>query len=214
MPNPTIAHITTPAGTVYDLKDAQARSDIESIQRSITGGISFIGQTTTEITDQSTTNPITISGESHTAVEGNLVVYGSKEFVFDGTKWIEFGDLGSLGTLAFKNSASGSFTPAGNVSVEDPTVVLSTENKYVASSETGGGSVSAGRAAQCTLPSLGMTVQNENLAFSWSDGNFTPNVPTGVTLPSFSLQSIATGVESATSGSATFTGTLGTVNVE
>ena len=213
MPNPTIAHITTPSGTVYDLKDAQARSDIESIQRSIAGGMSFIGQTTTEITDQSTVNPITISGASYTAVSGSLVVYGDKEFVFDGDKWIEFGDLGSLGSLAFKSSASGNFTPAGNVTVGDPTVVLSTETKYVAGSATGGGSVSAGSAAQCTLPSLEMTVQNENLTFSWNGGSFTANVPTGVTLPAFTQQEIATGVQSATNGNATFTGTAGTVTV-
>lgn len=214
MPNPTIAHITTPSGTVYDLKDAQARSDIESIQRSVAGGVSFIGQTTTEITDQSTANPITISGNSVSVIEGNLVVYGTKEFIYDGGKWIEFGDLGSLGSLAFKDSASGNYTPAGSVTVGNPTVVLDTDSKYVADSATGGGSVSAGSAAQCTLPSLEMTVQNENLAFSWNNGSFVANTPTQVTLPSFTQQVIATGVESATSGSATFTGTAGTVNVE
>ena len=213
MPNPTIAHITTPSGTVYDLKDTQARSDIESIQRAISGGMSFIGQTTTEITDQSTVNPITISGESHTALKGNLVVYGTKEFVFDGETWIEFGDLGSLGALAFKSNASGNYTPSGNVTVGNPTVVLSKETKYVASSSTGGGTVNAGSAAQCTLPSLEMTVQNENLTFSWNGGSFTANVPTGVTLPTFTQQEIATGVQSATNGNATFTGTAGTVTV-
>jgi len=214
MPNPTISHITTPSGTVYDIKDTQARTDIESIQRAISGGMSFIGQTTTEIVDQSTNNPITISGSSYTAVAGNLVVYGTKEFVFDGDKWIEFGDLGSLGALAFKNSASGNFTPAGTVTVGDPTIVLDTENKYVADSSTGGGSVNAGSAAACTLPSFAMTVQNENLTFNWSNGNFTPNTPTEVTLPTFTQQTIATSVESAASGSAVFTGISGAITVE
>ncbi len=214
MPNPTISHITTPSGTVYDIKDTQARTDIESIQRAISGGMSFIGQTTTEIVDQSTNNPITISGSSYTAVAGDLVVYGTKEFVFDGDKWIEFGDLGSLGALAFKDSASGSYTPTGTVTIGNPTITLSSDTKYVATSATGGGNVSAGSAAQCTLPSLEMTVQNENLAFSWNDGSFTANVPTGVTLPTFTQQTIATGVQSATNGNATFTGTAGTVTVD
>lgn len=214
MPNPTISHITTPSGTVYDIKDTQARTDIESIQRAISGGMSFIGQTTTEIVDQSTNNPITISGSSYTAVAGNLVVYGTKEFVFDGDKWIEFGDLGSLGALAFKNSASGNFTPAGTVTVGDPTITLDKETVYAANSPTGGGSVSAGSAAQCTLPSLEMTVQNENLAFSWNSGSFTSNVPTSVTLPTFSSKEVAVDVESAVSGNAVFTGTIGSITVE
>ena len=111
-----ISKLTLPSGTTYNIKDAKAREDIASIEQSIAGGVSFIGETTTEISDGSTTNPIVINGNNHNAISGNLVVYGSKEFVFDGTKWIEFGDLGTLKALAFKDSASGSFTPQGSVS--------------------------------------------------------------------------------------------------
>lgn len=111
-----ISKLTLPSGTTYNIKDAKAREDIASIEQSIAGGVSFIGETTTAISDGSTTNPIVINGNNHTAISGNLVVYGKKEFVFDGTKWIEFGDLGTLKALAFKDSASGSFTPQGNVS--------------------------------------------------------------------------------------------------
>jgi len=106
-----ISKLTLPSGTTYNIKDAKAREDIASIEAAIAGGVSFIGETTTAISDGSTTNPIVINGNNHTAISGNLVVYGKKEFVFDGTKWIEFGDLGSLKALAFKDSASGSFTP-------------------------------------------------------------------------------------------------------
>ena len=106
-----ISKLTLPSGTTYNIKDAKAREDIASIEQSIAGGVSFIGETTTAISDGSTTNPIVINGNNHNAISGNLVVYGSKEFVFDGTKWIEFGDLGTLKALAFKDSASGSYTP-------------------------------------------------------------------------------------------------------
>ena len=51
----------------------------------------YKGTTTTAIENGSTTNPITIDGESYTAVFGDIVVYGYTEFVFDGTKWSEFG---------------------------------------------------------------------------------------------------------------------------
>lgn len=56
-------------------------------------GVHFRGSTTTALTDGATTNPITIDGESYTAVMGDMVIYGNKEFLFDGTKWNEMGDL-------------------------------------------------------------------------------------------------------------------------
>ena len=55
------------------------------------GGCNYKGTTTTAIENGSTTNPITIDGESYTAVFGDIVVYGYTEFVFDGTTWSEFG---------------------------------------------------------------------------------------------------------------------------
>lgn len=111
-----ISKITLPSGTTYNLKDAQARADIEGITAAISSGVSFIGNTTTALTDGATTNPITIGGNSVTAIKGSLVTYGDSEFLWDGTKWIFFGDFGSLGALAFKDAASGSYTPAGSVS--------------------------------------------------------------------------------------------------
>ena len=111
-----ISKITLLNGTTYDLKDTQARNDIEDIKGAIGGGVTFMGETTTTLTDGATTNPITINDKSVTAIKGYLVVYNSKEFVFDGTKWIEMGDLSVLGALAYKNNASGNFTPSGSVS--------------------------------------------------------------------------------------------------
>jgi len=105
-----ISKITLPSGTTYDIKDATARSQIG-------GAIIIRGTTTTALTDEATTNPITINGDSYTAVANDAVFYSKKEFVFDGTKWHEFGDMSGLGALATKDSASGSYTPAGSVSL-------------------------------------------------------------------------------------------------
>ena len=55
------------------------------------GSTHYKGTTTTALENGSTTNPITIDGESYTAVFGDVVVYGYTEFVFDGTQWSEFG---------------------------------------------------------------------------------------------------------------------------
>lgn len=60
------------------------------------GGIILKGETTTPLTDNATTNPVVIDGQSYTAQPNDAVIYGSKEFLFDGTKWHEFGDMSGL----------------------------------------------------------------------------------------------------------------------
>lgn len=107
-------------GTLW-LKDAEARQEIADIKLSITGAMHWKGFTTTALTDGATTNPVVIGGEDYTAVSGDVVaVEGSgvngaadKEFVFNGTKWQEYGSTGSLKALAFKDNASTEYTPAG-----------------------------------------------------------------------------------------------------
>lgn len=113
-----ISKITLPNGAEYNLKDAEARANIASLQTAMTGQVAPLGTTTTSLTDQATTNPIIVNGQNVTAVAGNMVYYNRKEFIFDGTKWIELGDLSSLGSLAYKNNASGSVTPSGTIAVQ------------------------------------------------------------------------------------------------
>lgn len=111
-----ISKITLPTGSTYNLKDQQARDDIAAIEAAIAGGVTFMGETTTALTDGATTTTIVINGNNVTAIKGYLVVYNSKEFVFDGTKWIELGDLSLIGDLGWKDSASGTYTPTGTIS--------------------------------------------------------------------------------------------------
>lgn len=99
--NPLISQITLPSGTTYDIKDAKARTDIAELQQYT----DYLGVTSTTLTDGATTNPITINDESVTAVKGNIANYGSKEFIFNGTAWQEFGDLSGLGELAFEDAS-------------------------------------------------------------------------------------------------------------
>jgi len=127
-----ISKITLPSGTTYDIKDTVARNMAG-------GGIQLKGTTTTALTDEATTNPIVINGESYTAINQDAVFYGKKEFVFDGTMWHEFGDMSGLGALATKDSASGTVAVPKTYTT---TVTPSTTSKYVASSATGGGSAS------------------------------------------------------------------------
>ena len=113
---PDISQLTLPSGSTYDIKDAAARQDIKDIKSSIGSGVRYIGVTTTVIIDGSVVSPIVIEGQSVEPKSGDLVFYLKKEFIWNGSKWTEFGDMGDLKALAFKDSASGSFTPAGQVS--------------------------------------------------------------------------------------------------
>lgn len=122
-------------------------------------------------------------------------------------------EISNLGELAHKDSATGSVTPSGTISTPSISVNLRTASRYTAGSSNGGGEVTNGVAASCTLPSLSMTVQNKTLSLEWTPGSFTPNVPTQVTLPSFEQTTVATGVSSATSTKPTFTGSAATVTV-
>ena len=109
-----ISKITLPSGTTYNIKDATARSNISALS----GALTFLGTTTTALTDGATTSPITIGDSSVTPKAGNVVIYGNSEFVWSAaeSKWREFGSTGSLKALAFKDNASASYTPRGSVS--------------------------------------------------------------------------------------------------
>ena len=116
MPDLYISKITLPSGGTYLIKDKEARDLIDSLSG---GALYFGGVTTTELTDGGTTYPITINGESYNQKNGCVVVYNvqggvSREFVWTEStpgdyttgKWVEFGDLSTLGQLAYQNVVS------------------------------------------------------------------------------------------------------------
>lgn len=97
----------------YDIKDAYARQLISDLGNAVY----WIGVTTTELVDDVTTSAvITVGGDSVTAKAGGMAQYNGEEFIYNGTKWQSVGK-NNFGSLAFKNSASGSFTPSGSVSI-------------------------------------------------------------------------------------------------
>lgn len=171
---PEISRIKLPSGTVYDIKDATAR-------QAISGVITIKGTTTTPLTDESTTNPITINSSSYTAVANDAVFYGKKEFVFDGTMWHEFGDMSNLGNLAYADTASGNVTPSGTVS--QPTF-------------SGTGTTFSGS----TKPSGTVSQPTFSGSSTTSTGTFTPEGSVSLT----NSNTTAT-VSEASSGTATYT---------
>jgi|GEM_PF-4884852 len=151
MPNAQLSQVVLPItvdgqvqNITYDIKDATARQMIEDLGHALY----WIGVTTTELTDGSTTNPIQVNGESVTATLGGMASYSGSEFVWNGSAWQEMGK-NNFGALAFKSSATGNFTPAGTVSV--------TQGDDTTASVTPFGSAG-------TLPT--MTVSGETLTFT------------------------------------------------
>lgn len=121
-----IDKITLPTGTAYTIVDAAARSAIDNMSKFS----QFLGVTTTQLIDNTTTSAvITIAGASVTATTGSIAIYApanaaAQEFIYDGSKWQFFGDIqaSNLGTLAGKDSASGTYTKFKSVNVGSDTV--------------------------------------------------------------------------------------------
>lgn len=165
--------------TTFDIKDDTARQMIADLGNAMY----WIGVTTTVLTDGSTTNPITVDGESKTANVGGVAQYDGEEFAWNGSAWQSLGK-NNFGALAFKNSAEGSYTPAGSVNVTKGADTTTSVNSI-----TGVG----------TLPSWNYSSQNEALTFSAG------------TLPTQGVaQTVITDV-GALSGS--FSGTAATITV-
>lgn len=145
MPDPKkyLSKIVKGTDTLW-LKDAEARQSIEDIQSSITGGMHYLGKSTTAITDGAATGPWVIDGVTYIAsgtpaegqkllAAGDIAIYQELEFIWSGAsgKWQEFGSTGSLKALAFKDSASATYTPAGTNAASVVTFTGQTDGDFV-----------------------------------------------------------------------------------
>lgn len=185
-----ISQIKLPNGATYNIKDANARERIEALESFTT----YLGVTTTALTDGATTNPVTINDKSVTAQTGNIVLYGNSEFIFDGTHWNQFGDLSALGALAYKNTASGSYTPAGTVTQPSFTgdtmnstgsftpagsVTLTNGNKTAAVSPASSGTATYTPAGDVSAPTISVkTAGTTTTVNSITDVGKLPTMPT------------------------------------
>lgn len=105
------AATTTKAG-VLTASDKVKINKIDTITKDIAGGMHFIGTTSTALTDGATTATLVAAStgslnKTTGFIAGDMVIYKGSEFVWTGSAWALFGDLSSLGSLAYKSSASG-----------------------------------------------------------------------------------------------------------
>ena len=217
-----ISKINLPDGNEYQVKDLGARSLIADLQ----AYSDYLGVTTTALTDGSTTNPVTIAGESVTAVKGNIVNYGSKEFIWSGSLWQEFGDLSALGDLAYEDTAAVTGTAAAQTFTGTEATISSTLSGGTAQTVgtalgdattatiaefDNAGSVTAGSAASFTQGTDSFTQGEDTFtqgtdSFTQGTDTFTATVSNEVLTLDFSQgsDSFTQGEDSFTQGSDTF----------
>jgi len=147
-----LSKIVQGSDTLY-VKDLEAWDRISNLE----SYTDYLGVTTTEIVDGSSVNPVQIGAETKTAVLGNIVNYGSKEFIFNGQVWQEFGDMSGIGALGYKDNASGSVIAEGTNSSSAVTFTGTSEADFITGVDTAAVAPSFAEGAfnQGTLPSLG-----------------------------------------------------------
>lgn len=242
-----ISSITLPDASVYNLKDAYARTEITNIKTDISKATHWVGVTTTALSDGDTTHQtIVINGSNYTAKNGDIAAYQPSglpmaEFIFNKPSssstgaWQLFGDqsASSLGSLAYANSASGSFTPSGTVtkptftgteatitSSFTPEGTISMNTYTPAGSVSGGVSVSMNTTDVYSITAVGSAsdlsgdvgklttaVSGENLQLTWTAATFTKGTPP----TKGSAQTVATTVKSASLTNPAFSGTAATL---
>lgn len=186
----------------YELRDLDAQSRIEALE----SYTEYLGVTTTELTDGASTNPISIGGESVTAKKGNIVNYGSKEFIYNGTIWQEFGDLSALGALAYEDSAEVTGTAAAQAFTGTEATITSTLSGGTAEAVV----TAVGNATKANIKEVddeGSVTAGSAASFTQGTDSFTQgtdtweaNVTNGVLSFSFTQ-----GTDSFTQGSDSFT---------
>lgn len=193
-----ISQITLPSGNTYLIKDLKAWNDIEELQglvEALQSSTAFLGISEEPLFDGSTKSSITVDGVSMTPSNGNIAIFGNREFIYikngdnPGT-WREFGDL----SLVQLTTSSDTFLKSTTgITVTQPTITVtpSTTNVKATASGTavgadGTASVVTGYAAPVTDGVLG------------SDATFT----TTVTPTTTNIKATASGTAVGANGTA------------
>lgn len=187
---PTIKSVALPTGNTYYFKDADVRtwigtgsssgaeyriSNLETAVQALQNATHWLGITTTSLTDGSTTNPITINGDSVTAVSGDIVQdTNDNEFIFNGTAWQQFGaSIGTLKAFAFVDTGTVTIQPAGTNAASAVTFSGGTDDKVLGADTTftnAASSVSFSGGTDDTVLGTDTTFTNSSSSVSFSGG--------------------------------------------
>lgn len=214
---PTMYEITLPSGNSYYLKDDEVRqwvgdgttsgaekriTTLETEVAKLSNATHWLGVTTTALSDGSTTNPITINGESVTAVSGDIVQDSNgNEYIFNDTAWQALGSsVGTLKAFAYVDTGSVTITPAGSNSSSSVTGSCSV---------TPSGSVS-GTAVTLSTTNVG-SVTNVGSMPTFTVANEILTITAGA-VPTVSSVTVADGVDTVTDPTFTGSASSGTIS--
>ena len=210
--------------TTYNIKDATARngltnvytkSEVDDIVDGIVGISLEVVASLPASGNAGTIYLVSNSGTGQNIYDEYVWLTASSRWEKIGTTDVDlsgYAKTADLGDLAFKDSASGSFTPAGSVtvnaytpegSVSAPTITVTPSTDTVNSITAVG-----------TLPTWSASVTNEVLSFSFSQGTLPTKGANQTVLTGASATASAPtfrGTAKAPTGS--FSGTAGTVSV-
>ena len=203
-------------GSRWYARDAEAQEDIARIQEILQNGSRYIGKFTSAVVGGETVDVLhqgdvvtsittskgtfvtgTPSGTQKQILQGDYCQYertgqNAIEWMWNGDAIDEFGSTSMLKALAFKDSASGSYTPAGTNAASQVTFTGTTDGDFVTGfdvdpvlpSFTEGafdaGSLPSFTEGQFTPASLASGFYSEGSAPSFSEGQFDAG-----SLPSF-----------------------------
>ena len=208
-------YLELPDGSKKYVKDAEAREDIASIYELIQNGSKYIGklisaevggETVTTLKDGDILTSITTTKGTYvtgTPASGEeqlnagdytqIVVSGksSVEFMWNGSSMDEFGSTSLLKALAFKDSASGTYTPAGTNAPSTVTFTGGSDGDFVTGFDQAPvlPSFSEGAFDQGSLPSFSEGAFDQGALPSFSEGAFSQG-----TLPSLTYDSTNEGL--------------------
>ena len=102
--------------TAYDASSNKAATmtDVTNAVAGLSGAMHFVGESTTDPAG----GTVTIGEEPYSGKSGDVVLFGQKEYVFDGTNWKLLGDEGSYavkGAITNADIASGAAIDASKV---------------------------------------------------------------------------------------------------
>lgn len=130
-------------GTFSANQSSNKTINITASDLGLTQVMKYIGKTTTTLSDGATTNPITIGSKQVTVTQGNVVIDSAdkKEYIWNGSKWEEFGNEGNYKVV--------------QTAVSDPTASGNTLNFIASISQDTNGVITP---TKSTVPTAGASL--------------------------------------------------------
>lgn len=115
------AIVDTTADDAHVPTTAAVKTYVEGKVTGLTGAMHYIGVATTEIVNNATIDPLVDGYIWDNRLPGDVIVYGNKEFVWNGSNWRELGDEGSYAYKTISVAGTNGLTGGGDLT-QDRTI--------------------------------------------------------------------------------------------